>query len=40
LKEMGRLEELEEIEPTKDWSVSVSGGPRKIDIEAECTSLS
>ena len=32
----GRLDELEEIEPFKDWSVSVSGGPRKIDVEAEC----
>lgn len=40
LVEMGRLDELEEIEPVKDWSVSVSGGPRKIDIEAECTSIS
>lgn len=40
LAEMGRLDELEEIEPVKDWSVSVSGGPREIDIEAECTSLS
>ncbi len=40
LAEMGRLDELEEIEPVKDWSVSVSGGPRKIDIEAECASLS
>ncbi len=37
---MGRLDELEEIEPVKDWSVSISGGPRKIDIEAECTSTS
>jgi len=40
LVEMGRLDELEEIEPVKDWSTSVSGGPRKIDIEAECTSIS
>lgn len=37
---MGRLEELEEIEPVKDWSTSVSGGPRKIAIEAECASIS
>ncbi len=36
LAEMGRLDELEDIEPIKDWSVSVSGGPRKIDVEAEC----
>ena len=40
LAEMGRLDELEEIEPVKDWSTSVSGGPRKIDIEAECTGIS
>ena len=40
LAEMGRLDELEEIEPVKDWSASISGGPRKIDIEAECTSTS
>ena len=40
LAEMGRLDELEEIEPVKDWSVSISGGPRKVDIEAECTSTS
>jgi ferredoxin len=35
LAEMGRLDELEEIEPVKDWSVSVSGGPRGINLEAE-----
>ncbi len=40
LAAMGRLDELEEIEPVKDWNVSVSGGPRKSDIEAECTSIS
>ncbi len=33
---MGQLDDLEEIEPIKDWSVSVSGGPRKIDVETEC----
>jgi len=36
LKELGRLDILEELAPLKDWSVSVSGGPRKIDLEAEC----
>ena len=36
LKEMGRLDEMDEIEPVKDWSTSVSGGPRKADVEAEC----
>ena len=40
LAAMGRLDELEEIEPVKDWSVSVSGGPRKRDIEAECADTS
>jgi hypothetical protein len=32
----GRLNELDEIEPPKDWSVSVLGGPRKINAEVEC----
>lgn len=36
LVETGRLDELEEIEPVKDWSVSVSGGPRQVDVDAEC----
>jgi len=36
LSEMGRLDEMEEIEPVKDWSPSVSGGPRMADIDAEC----
>ena len=36
LAEMGRLDEMEEIEPVKDWSTSVSGGPRAVDIDAEC----
>lgn len=40
LAEIGRLDEMEEIEPVKDWSVSVSGGPRKIDVEAECAGTS
>ena len=39
LASLGQLDELERIEPVKDWDVSVSGGPRKIDIEAECGSL-
>ena len=34
--EMGRLDEMDEIEPVKDWSTSVSGGPRRADVEAEC----
>ena len=37
LAEMGRLDEMEEIEPVKDWSTSVSGGPRMVDVEAECS---
>ena len=36
LAEMGRLDEMEEIEPVKDWSPSVSGGPRIADVDAEC----
>lgn len=36
LVEVGRLDEMDAIEPVKDWSVSVSGGPRKADVEAEC----
>ena len=36
LAEMGRLDIMEEIEPVKDWNTSISGGPRKVDIEAEC----
>ena len=39
LAEMGRLEEMEEIELIKDWSTSLSGGPRRIDMEAECSPL-
>lgn len=37
---MDRLDELEEILPVKDWSVSVSGGPRKGVIENGCTCIS
>ncbi len=33
LAALGQLDKLEEIEPIQDWSVSVSGGPRKIVIE-------
>jgi hypothetical protein len=36
LKETGHLEDMEEIEPVKDWSISVSGGPRQVEIDAEC----
>lgn len=36
LQEMGRLNEMAEIEPVKDWSTSVSGGPRMADVDAEC----
>ena len=35
LAEMGRLDEMEEIEPVKDWSPSVSGGPRVVEVDAE-----
>jgi ferredoxin len=40
LAEMGRLDEMEEIEPVKDWSTSVSGGPRMVDVDAECGIIS
>ncbi len=30
MKELGRLQELEEIQPMKDWSQNRDGGPRKI----------
>ncbi|MFC1987800.1 methylenetetrahydrofolate reductase C-terminal domain-containing protein [Chloroflexota bacterium] len=36
LEATGRLDVLEEIAPVKDWSTSVSGGPRRADVEAEC----
>ncbi|MDI6857049.1 MAG: methylenetetrahydrofolate reductase C-terminal domain-containing protein [Dehalococcoidia bacterium] len=36
LAEMGLLDELDEIEPVKDWDVSSSGGPRAADVDAEC----
>ncbi len=34
LSALGQLDKLEEIEPAKDWSTSLSGGPRKITIES------
>jgi ferredoxin len=34
LAAMDRLDELEEIEPVKDWSTSLSGGSRQTTIEA------
>ncbi|MFC1862223.1 methylenetetrahydrofolate reductase C-terminal domain-containing protein [Chloroflexota bacterium] len=33
LTALGRLDDLEEIEPLKNWGVSSSGGPRKINLE-------
>ncbi|MFC1874400.1 methylenetetrahydrofolate reductase C-terminal domain-containing protein [Chloroflexota bacterium] len=36
LEEMGRIDEMEELEPLKDWSASASGGPRAADVDAEC----
>jgi len=36
LAEMGRLDEMAEIVPVKDWSSSVSGGPRSAEVEAGC----
>ena len=40
LAEMGRLDEMEEIEPVKDWNISVSGGPRMADVDAQCGVIS
>ncbi|MFC2007629.1 methylenetetrahydrofolate reductase C-terminal domain-containing protein, partial [Chloroflexota bacterium] len=40
LAETGRLAEMEEIEPVKDWSVSLSGGPRQVTIGEECDTSS
>ncbi|MFC1942178.1 methylenetetrahydrofolate reductase C-terminal domain-containing protein [Chloroflexota bacterium] len=40
LAEMGRLDEMEAIEPVKDWSTSVSGGPRMVEVDAECGIIS
>ncbi len=36
LVETGRLDEMDDIVPLKDWSTSVTGGPRMVDIDAEC----
>ncbi len=33
MTELGQLDRLEEIEPAKDWSTSLAGGPRRITIE-------
>ncbi|MFC1965826.1 methylenetetrahydrofolate reductase C-terminal domain-containing protein [Chloroflexota bacterium] len=33
LATLGQLDQLEEIEPPKDWGTSQSGGPRKVVIE-------
>ncbi len=40
LSELGQLDQLDEIEPVKDWSVSVSGGPRRVDVDSECGVIS
>jgi len=36
LAEFGQLDTLDEVEPVKDWSVSLTGGPRMADVDAEC----
>lgn len=33
LKALGQLDKLEEIVPPQDWSVSCTGGPRKITVD-------
>ena len=35
LAALGGLDELEEIQPVRDWSTSLAGGPRKITLEQE-----
>jgi len=34
LAALGQLDKLEEIQPVRDWSTSLAGGPRKITIQA------
>ncbi len=36
LQTLGRLDILEEIVPVRDWSVSNSGGPRRLALETIC----
>ena len=36
LSAMGRLDEMDEILPPKNWSASVSGGPRMANVDNEC----
>ncbi|MBI4187152.1 MAG: methylenetetrahydrofolate reductase C-terminal domain-containing protein [Chloroflexi bacterium] len=36
LQAAGRLDRLEEISPVHDWSVSNSGGPRRLGLEEVC----
>ena len=33
LAALGQLDKLEEIQPVRDWSTSLSGGPREINIQ-------
>ncbi len=35
LAAMGRLDEMDEIIPPKNWSTSLSGGPRRADVDSE-----
>ena len=34
LSQQGRLDEFEEIEPPRDWGTSLSGGPRRFNVES------
>jgi len=34
LNQQGRLDEFEEIEPPRDWGTSLSGGPRRFNVES------
>jgi ferredoxin len=40
LQATGRLDEMANIEPVKDWSVSVTGGPRLADVDTACGVIS
>lgn len=35
LEALGQLDKFEEIEPPRDWSTSLSGGPRKFTVETQ-----
>ena len=36
MEQLGRLDELTEVKPPRDWSTSRSGGPRHMKVEEAC----